>query len=139
MAIWERYQAGHTVAAAGVHVNSELLHNFQGAENFESGDIVFVDGILTVITDTDDLCGVRLLIAHENITSGALTEDSPAPHEPGVWYSWFCARGPLVFRMRSKKTLPPEHKLWLQTWKALGSTSTICNSGILLYEQFKHQ
>ncbi len=138
MAIWERYQAGHLLSTAGTHQNSELLQNQQADENFESGDIVFVDGIITVLTDTDDLCGVRLLILDEEVTSGGFDENDPEPHQPQVWYTWFVGRGPLVFRLRSKKTLPPEHKLWLQSWKALGSASTNIRSGILLYEQFKH-
>ncbi len=138
MPIWERYDTTNTLGAVGDHGNTELLHNQQADENFESIDLVFVDGIVTIITNTDDLIGVRLLILDEQILTANINEDDPEPHNPAVWYTWFAARGPMVFRLRSKKTLPPEHKLWLNVWKARGTTASTVNAGFLLYEAAKH-
>ncbi len=138
MPVWERYHGGQSLAAEGSHVNVELFHNLQADENFESSDVVIVDGILTTITDTDALCGVRLLVVPEEIVTGTLTEDVPQPHNQMVYYSWFVARGPMVFRLRSKRTVPPEHKLWIQLWKASGSAATILNYGIHLLFVVKH-
>ncbi len=137
MPIWERYSGENSLTAPGVHVNRELLYNKSTDEFFESAPIVFVDGILTVITDTDGLMGVRLLVATDLLTTGDLTEDEPGPGDNMVWYTWYAARGPLVFRLRSKKTLQSEHKLWIQTWNAHGPSTTL-RYGILLFEQLMH-
>ncbi len=138
MPIWERYDRGNTLVAAGFHVNDSVLLNEEDTDNFQNADIVIVDGIVTVVTDTDDLVGVRLMVIHNSLASADINEDAPKPHEPQVYYSWYCARGPLVFRLRSKKTIPPGHRLWLQTWKAQGGNSTVCRVGLHLFMQLKH-
>lgn len=140
MAIWERYQpAFNTVTNVGDHESIPVLHNeIGGSDNFQVADLVVVDGIITVMCDTNDLCGVRMLILDENIATADINEDDPEPHHPSVYYSWFCAAGPLVFRLRSKKTLPPEHKLWFQIWKANGVLLTSVKVGVHLYIQLKH-
>ncbi len=138
MPIWERYQNQGTVVAEGNHVNILTLNNEEDTDNFQNADLVFVDGILTVLTDTDDLVGVRLLVLHDSILTATITEDDPTPDDRAVWYTFFCGRGPLVFRLRSKKTLPSRHNLWLQYWKASGSTSTIVRTGVMVLMQLKH-
>ncbi len=138
MPVWERYSGQNTLVAGGEHINTNVFSNTQSDENFESSDVVAVDGILTVQTDTDDLCGVRLLVLDGTISSGSITESDPAPHERGVWYSFFAARGPMVFRLRSKKTVPPAFNLWLETWKEQGSTSTKVNWGFHVLWVVKH-
>ncbi len=138
MAVWERYHGGHSVTAEGSSNNVELFHNQQADENFEASDVVIVDGIFTCITNTDDLCGIRLLVAPEELVTGDFTEDVPQPHSQMVYYSWFVARGPMVFRLRSKRTVPPEHKLWLTSWKASGTVQTDVKFGIHLLFVVKH-
>ncbi len=141
MPVWERYDRSEVLTAQGGHVNREIFHNLQADENFESSDVVIVDGIVTFITDTDDLCGARLLVVPEEILDGTLTEDVPQPHNDMVYYSWFVARGPMVFRLRSKKTVPPEHKLWMQVWKATsggGTTATTIRWGLHVLFVVKH-
>ncbi len=138
MPVWERYDTATVLSAIGDHANVELFHNFQADENFEASDVVIVDGIATIITNTDDLCAVRLLVVPEEILTASLTEDVPQPHNQMVYYSWFCARGPMVFRLRSKRTVPPEHKLWVQLWKSRGTTSTTVNFGVHLLFVVKH-
>ncbi len=138
MPVWERYHNAQTVAAAGDHNNQEIFANAQGDENFEASDVVAVDGILTVITDTDDLCGVRLIVAPEEMVTADINEDVPQPHNRMVWYSFYAARGPMVFRLRSKKTVHPEHKLWITVWKASGTTSTTLRWGLHVLWVVKH-
>ncbi len=138
MAIWERYQGEQSVTTVGVHANTEVFHNQEDTDNFQNADIVGVDGVLTVLTADDDLIGIRLLVCHELLTSGDLHEDDPTPDAPQVWYTFFAGRGPMVFRLRSKKTVPPQHKLWVQSWKAAGSLTTSVKFGILIYWQLKH-
>jgi len=140
MPVWERYDGEQSHATEGAHVNQEVFHNEQaaGGENFEAADVVAVDGILTVITDTDDLMGLRLLIAPEEMVSGDMDENNPQPHSRIVWYSWYAARGPMVFRLRSKRTVPPEYKMWLQTWKARGTTATQIRWGLHILWVVKH-
>ncbi len=138
MPIWERYDKTTTITSVGAHSNFELLSNEEDTDNFQNADLVLVDGILTIITNTDDLCACRLIVAHEALVTGDLTEDVPAPDSRMVWYTFYVGRGPLVFRMKSKKTVPPQNKLWLQMWKAQGGNSTIMHAGILLLMQLKH-
>ncbi len=138
MPVWERYDGTVTQGAAGSHANTEIFANAQADENFEAADVVAVDGILSVITDTDDLMGIRLIVAPEEMVSADMNEDVPQPHSRLVWYSWFAARGPMVFRLRSKKTVPAEHKLWVTVWKAQGGTSTILNWGLHVLWVVKH-
>lgn len=138
MPVWERYDQDVSLLNPGDHVNRQLFHNFQADENFEASDVVAVDGIFTVITDTADLCGVRLIVAPEEMVSADITEDVPQPHSPLVWYQWYCAMGPMVFRLRSKRTIPPEHKLWANVWKARGASATVVRYGIRVLWVVKH-
>jgi len=138
MPVWERYDLDPVLAAQGAHSNTQVFKNEEDTDNFQSADVVIVDGIITVITDTDDLCGVRLIIASELLVSGDLTEDAPAPHDNMVYYSWYAARGPLVFRLRSKRTIPPEYALWVQAWKARGTVSTTVRIGAHFLFVVKH-
>ncbi len=124
-----------TLTAVGDHINLEVLSNQSGAEPWDDHDLTIVDGQLTVITDTDNLCGARFIVANEAIGDSDLNEDNPAPEDDMVWYSFWAARGPLVFRLVSKKTVHPEHKLWIQVWKARGADATFLRWGLNLMIQ----
>lgn len=140
MAHWLRFDHTATLLTVGDHNNLELLHNdLPSFEEWQSGDLVIVDGIVTVAVDTlGSLIGVRLLVASEHLGTADLDEDNPQPFDPMVYYSWYVAGGPVVFRLRSKKTVHPEEKLWLQTWKAQGVTSPIVLVGLHLLVVYKH-
>ncbi len=138
MPIWERYDGEDTLVNVGDHGNSLIFHNEEDTDNFQSADVVIVDGIMTVVTDTDDLIGVRMLILPEVMTTADFNEDTPAPHDRGVYYSWYVGRGPLVFRLRAKRTIYAEHKLWLNTWKARGTSSTKVRWGLHAFLHLKH-
>lgn len=142
--IWDRFQGDFGTTFAGVDTSDadELISN-QGAAPVGSGlaiptDIVVVDGVLTVITDTDDLIGIRLCVLNENWVLGDFSAGNPEPHDPSVYYSWFAGRGPLVFRLRTKRTVHPEHKLWIHAWKAAGTSVTTIRYGLLLGLVVKH-
>ncbi len=134
--LWEEYDTSTVVTAIGDQASVELFHNEVDDHIFASAPITIVDGILTVITNTDDLCKVKLVIAHESFNATAIA--ALGRHEPQNWYSWFCARGPLVFRMRSKKTIFPEHKLWMKMIKQRGTTATTVNVGLEAF-MVRHQ
>lgn len=138
MALWERYDQTSTLTTVGSHFNTEILYNSEDTDNFQNADLVLVDGIVTIITDTDDLCGVRFVLLPDVVASGSISMDDPDPDSRQVWYSFFCARGPLVFRLKSKKTLFPQHKLWMTVWKARGTASTVINTGEQFLMQLKH-
>ncbi len=137
MAIWERYQKSRTITNVGDAFGDLLLTNDITDNNFLSSDLVIVDGIITISGSTDNLCGTRLLVLDQDDTNTA-DENNPEPHHPSVYYTWFSAKGMVSFRLRSKKTLPPEHKLWLQSWKAGGALAHDIHVGLLLYIQLKH-
>ncbi len=136
MAIWERYQGEMSLTALGDDTSRVLILNKEDTDNFQNADLVIVDGILTLHTDTDDLIGVRLLIRDEGATG--LTENDPEPHHRAVYYEWFTARGPVIHRLLSKRTVPPNHNLIIQGWKASGTTSTTFRYGLRVLFQLKH-
>ncbi len=141
MAIWERYDLSNSHTTNGAHRNHEIFHNQEDTDNFQNADVVLVDGIVTLHTNGDDLLGARFIVAYEGLVDADLTEDSPTPDSGMIWYTFFFCRGPLVFRMKSKKTIPPQHKLWLQVWKTASSGATEVSeykAGMLLLEQLKH-
>ncbi len=137
MAIWQRFSGTATLGTPGAHSNFEVLINGQESDAFESKDLVIVDGIVVVHCNTDELMGMRFIIAEETIVTGDLNELAPLPHSDMVYYSWFFSRGPLVFRLRSKRTIPNEYTLWAQLWKEQGGTSTVTHWGAHLYIQQK--
>ncbi len=138
MPIWERYGRDFSVTAINDQSTSVVFHNQEDTDNFQNADVVIVDGIVTVLTNTDDLCGVRLLVAPEILTTADLAFPAPDPHDRMVYYSWFCGRGPLVFRLRSKRTIPPENRLMVQGWKEEGTALTSIKIGIHLLFVVKH-
>ncbi len=130
MAIKIRRSGSHSHSAEGDHDNTELITHTQGTDDWEDMPFTVVDGILTVVTNTDDLVGVRLLApVSDLIQTGDLTENLPEPEDSMVWYSWFAARGPLVFRVNTTRTVRPAHAVWLQVWKERGTTATVTNWG----------
>ncbi len=139
MALWERFSATASITTVGNHSVTELIHNGQSTDDlFHEHPLVVVDGIVTIITDTDDLMGARLVVAHEIIVAGDLSDVVPDEHDAAIYYSWFCGRGPLVFRLQSKKTILPEHKLWLTLWKEQGdSAAANIHFGMRAYIQRK--
>ncbi len=121
-ALWEEYDQTVSLGAVGSESSAEIFHNEVDDHIFASAPITIVDGIVTIITDTDDLCRVKLCIVHELISAADI--QAFQAHDSSWWYRWACARGPLVFRLRSKRTIPPEHKLQVYYQKLRGATST---------------
>lgn len=136
MAIWERYDGTFSLTAVGDDSSTIVLQNQEDTDNFQNADLVVVDAILTLITDTDDLVGFRTLI--RDIGGPSVSEDDPIPSHPDVWYEWFTARGPVIHRIRSKRTIPPFRQLQVQAWKARGANATNVHWGLRVLVQLKH-
>ncbi len=84
-----------------------------------------VDGYITVITDTDNLCQIRLFGPLPGFTSaGDLAFATPTIAEASRWYSFDCARGPMVWRIRSKRTFEHLEELWIGGVKLRGGDAT---------------
>ncbi len=84
-----------------------------------------VDGYVTIITDSDDLCEVRLFGPAPGFTSpGDFAFSSPVRKEPICWYWFKVGRGPMVFRIRSKRTFDYLEELWMAPVKLRGSNPT---------------
>ncbi len=95
-------------------------------------DRTLVDGYVTIITDTDDLCQVALYAPCPNFTVASdLTFAVPNRNEPIFWYSMNCARGPMVFRLRSKRTFGPEQEFWMNAKKLRGGIASSIKVGLL--------
>ncbi len=134
--LWEAFSAESSLTTKGTGDADELFHNEVDDHLFASAPITFVDAICTIITETDDLFLVRFLIANEQLNSGQI--QALQRHVKNVWYGFYAARGPLVFRMPSKKTIHPEEKLWVDFFKAEGNTASIIRVGLQVFE-VRHQ
>ncbi len=89
-----------------------------------------VDGYITIIMDTDDLCQVRLYGPVPGFAStGDFSFATPERNEALNWYWFNCGRGPLVFRVRSKRTFHELEELFMSCAKLRGSAATLINVG----------
>ncbi len=119
---WIDFNLGFSVAGEGAFDAAQLVftNNEQPAR-----PRTVVDGYLTVITDTDNLCQVRMYGPCQSFAaSGDFSLNVPARAEEINWYRLNCGRGPMVFRIRSKRTFEPEEELWVAGVKWRGTTST---------------
>ncbi len=130
MANWIRFSASNSITTVGAHANNEItdIHN-QSDNIFEDQDLFIVDGFVHIQTDTDDLCGVRLLVIPEEMTTSNISDVTPQENSPLIKYSWWCSRGPLPYRIRSIIRIPPQHEVWITSWKEQGANATVINVG----------
>ncbi len=135
--LWEEYSSTASLVSAGATLALEIFHNEVDDHIFASAPITIVDGIVTIGTNIlADLVNVKLGVFPE-LYIAADVEATP-PHDPNWWYRWFVTGGPLVFRLRSKRTIPSEHKLWIRFTKALGSTTVVTVVGMEFF-MVRHQ
>ncbi len=130
MASWEEGGFQMVVSTASSAATAvELWQN--NDEPFHNRTIV--DGFLAVVTDQDEMCVVKLI---GPVPDFAIAADFgfrvPERSEPISWYSFPAARGPLIYRIRSKRTVGPKEEIWAITEKIVASASTIVN----VYWQF---
>ncbi len=135
-ALWESYVKSRTLSALNSKNSDELFHNEVDDHIFASAPITVVDGIATLHTRGDDMMRVKLVVAHESFAGSDI--EALGAHEVQNWYNWFVSQGPLVFRLRSKRTIPPEHKLWATYEKVEGTASQIVTIGVNLL-MVRHQ
>ncbi len=131
-ALWEEFSAVGSLSTQGTSSATELFHNEVDDHLFASAPITLVDGITTINTDGDDLWIVSYVVVNEALTSAQV--QALQRHEKAIWYSFYAVRGPLVFRMRSKKTIHPEEKLWVRFFKAGGNTAENARVGLQMLE-----
>ncbi len=95
------------------------------------GDRTVVDGYVTIITDTDNLCQVRMWAPAPGFTAaGDFSFASPVRREAINWYWFNCGRGPMVFRLRSKRTFAQSQEWWMACAKLRGADATNVEVGI---------
>jgi len=89
-----------------------------------------VDGYVTIITDTDDLAQVRMFGPVPGFaSSGDFAFSTPTRSEAVNWYWLNCGRGPMVFRIRSKRTFENLEEFWMAPVKLQGSSATNIRAG----------
>ncbi len=128
--LWEEYSVSTSLSAVGASLAVEIFHNEVDDHLFASAPITVVDGVTTILVTGDDLVTVALAFANEN--QDATEVAAMQRHERPQWYSFYACRGPLVFRMKSKKTLYPEEKIWVVMRKAVGTAATTVEVGVQL-------
>ncbi len=122
MSEWIQGSQTHSVAAVGGVDTAVMIFQNQADPGL---DRTVVDGYVTIITDTDDLCQVRLYGPVPNFANSSdFTFNIPDRREQIFWYNFNCARGPMVFRVRSKRTLSPEQEIWMMGAKLQGTSTT---------------
>ncbi len=84
---------------------------------------------LYLVSNTEDLFTVRLLVVDENVTPTVSMFEEEDPQYKGIYAA---ARGPTLYSPRRKISIPTEHQLFMQVIKETGSTS----STIGIYYQF---
>ncbi len=89
-----------------------------------------VDGFITILTDTDDLCRVDLYGPAPNFAQASdFTFSAPFRNDPLSWYRFYCGRGPMVFRTLSKRTFGINNELWVLVSKEEGGNATSIKVG----------
>ncbi len=134
--LWEEYSASAALSTEGTTAAEELFHNEVDDHLFASAPITIVDAIATLFVIGTDLWQVSFAVVNEDMSSAQV--QLLQRHERPMWYSFYAIGGPLVFRMKSKKTIYPEEKLWVRWRKAEGSASETARMGIQLF-MVRHQ
>ncbi len=135
-ALWEHFYFTHQIGAVGNTAGNEIFHNEVDDHIFASAPITMVDGICTLYHTGVGFSRVWLTIAHELLTAAEV--QAMQLHDSSHWYKWYIAQGPLVFRLRSKRTIPPEHKLWVSVQKLYSASVEDIQVGIDLL-MVRHQ
>jgi len=102
-----------------------LLDNIDQPED----RMTVVDGIITLVSSNHDIWTVRLLHLPEMVGLNDLNASTPGENDRMIYYSWHIAGGPLVYRLRAKRTLYSGERLVLQTWKETGSSEQTLHVG----------
>ncbi len=123
---WLRQAHNHVVTSNSVANNVELIT----PTFYDDNHLTIVDGIFLMGSDSDDLWVVRLVHTPELIGTADLTASQPDGDDRMNYYYWHVNRGPILMRLRSKKTLFEEESLWLQSWKISGTSQQELNVGI---------
>ncbi len=134
--LWEEFDQSTAITTEGAKITTEIFHNEVDDHVFASAPITIVDGTVTIVTDTDDLFAVKLVVVPELYVAADI--EALARHERENWYSWFVARGPVIYRIRSGRTIYPEQKLWVTIRKARGGNSSQIRIGELFF-MVRHQ
>ncbi len=130
MAGWLRPIHTQTVSSVNVHSNLEVFHNQRTADRAAKaayGVRLFVMGSGSV---AGELWIVRLLIVHESITP---TNAIPDLEDPKNWATFPVSDSPAYFDIRSKREIAQDEKLWLQTYKAVGTASNLISVMAQIY------
>ncbi len=89
-------------------------------------DRTVVDGFVTIVCTTTVLHTVRLFAPAPGFAvAGDFTFGVPSRREFISWYSFGCASGPLVYRLRSKRTIAFNEEIWAQVQQERGGASTV--------------
>ncbi len=140
MPVWEQYEQSFAITTLGSHSDRELFHNIEDTDNFQNAPVTVVDGIVTVDCPNDSFWSVRLLVTPQEMDAGDLSPTAQGRTSPLIYYHWYCSRGPLIFRLRSKRTIPIRHKLWMQGVKVFGDNATqeFMNVGLQIFLVLNH-
>lgn len=115
--------SGSQTSAGTLDNNALVYHNNSGqSTTTRKFDATIVARHLCVVSDTDDIWVARFVMVHESFPT--LTVATPADADEKVHGVFPFCRGPVYFNPQSKISVPADHKLFLQLFKALGSTAS---------------
>ncbi len=113
---WLRTNGSDVHVANLAEVNTQILQN-AGSSVQENRRLTLLGYYFTLYSATSDMYVARVMVAPELIQTGDLTDSSPEDDDDMLWAKHYAHAGvPGYFQIKSKRTLGPDDKLWVQTF-----------------------
>ncbi len=128
--LWTTHENEHTLGAVGAEGFNTIVDNTLSDPGEIGHKLTVVDGLLTVFCEGTNLYGIRLIVAQKDVATTELDYTTLLRRDERVYYLWHVAGGPSYFRLRSKKTILPDHILHCHVYKAVSTTSNTVRYGL---------
>ncbi len=113
---WVRANQSDSHAGLEASVDTIILSN-AGSSLQENRRLTSLGYYLTVFSATSLMYVARLLVVPEMIDAGDLTSSIPEDDDDMVWAKHYAHAGvPGYFQIKSKRTLGPDDRVFLQTY-----------------------
>ncbi len=113
---WVRTQGVDTHSVVNTAVETELLSN-AGSSIQENRRLTMMGFYFTIYSELSVLYTARVLVVPEMITASDLSDSQPEDDDDMVWSKFYAHKGvPGYFQLKSKRTLGPDDKCFLQTF-----------------------
>ncbi len=124
MKLWIRGSFNNTLTSVGLGENRELYHNSPDVTSpvITKQKATLVAAYWFAIEDVGDVWNIRLMVVHENFATP--TVSIPGNSDDMIRGMYPFSKGPLIYSPKAGISVPPDHKLFMQTVKSVGGTSS---------------